>query len=69
MRIGFDSVRVVVSTSCLLHGNWREPGITLLKRIGLAQLNIMLVSFELEPSIWIQFIWVVVKYQNNRHPV
>lgn len=44
MQIGFDSVRVVVS-SCLLHGNWGEPGVILLMRIELAQLNDRLVSF------------------------
>lgn len=66
MRLGFGSVTVVV---CRLHGNWGEPGVTLLKRTGLAQLDIMLVSFELEPSIWIRFIWGVVNYQNNRHQV
>ena len=27
----------------------------------------MLVSFELEPSIWIQFPWGVVDSQNSRH--
>lgn len=44
-RIGFDSVRVVVF-SCRLHGNWGEPGIILLKKIGSAQLNNMLISFK-----------------------
>ena len=43
------------------------PGIIPSNREALAQLNNVLVSFELEPSIWIQFPWGVVDSQNSRH--
>jgi len=43
------------------------PGIIPLNREALAQLNNVLVSFELEPSIWIPFPWGVVDSQNSRH--
>ena len=43
------------------------PGIIPLNREASAQLYNMLVSFEFEPSIWIQFPWGVVDSQNSRH--
>lgn len=62
MRTGFVAVKQLPLAWKLV-----EPGRTLLKIIGLVQLNIMLIAFKLEPFICIQFIWGVVNYQNSRY--